>query len=74
MLGTLNGYCLLYDIRCNLLSHNYQLLNTNEEPLPIMSLSNFYRQSNIDILNESKDLLAMSYVSDNHEVAMFNLS
>ncbi|EDK32081.2 WD domain, G-beta repeat protein (macronuclear) [Tetrahymena thermophila SB210] len=73
-IGTLNGYCLLYDIRCNLLSHNYQLLNHNEEPLPIMSLSNFNRYVNVDILGDQKDLLAMSYVSDNHEVAMFNLN
>lgn len=74
VIGTLNGYCLMYDLRCNLLSHNYLLLNTEEQPLPIMSLSNFYRYSNVDVLGKQNELLAMSFVSDNHEVAMFNLN
>lgn len=52
VISTLNGYCLMYDLRCNLLSHNYLLLNTEEQALPIVSMSNFYRYANIDTMGK----------------------
>jgi len=42
----------MYDLRCNLLSHNYLLLNTEEQALPIVSMSNFYRYANIDTMGK----------------------
>jgi hypothetical protein len=37
-ISTINGYCLVYDIRCNLISNFLQLLSPENHPIPIFSL------------------------------------
>ncbi|KRX03780.1 WD40-repeat-containing domain [Pseudocohnilembus persalinus] len=73
IIGTLNGYCLTYDIRCNMVSTFSQLVDSNDQPLPIMSMSNFYKYVNVDTMESFNDLVAISYASNNNEVAFFNL-
>lgn len=38
-----------------------------------MSMSNFYKYVNVDTMESFNDLVAISYASNNNEVAFFNL-
>jgi hypothetical protein len=67
-IGTINGYLLTYDIRCNLLSSVYQLMSDNQS-LPILSMYNVPMDS-----NETEQLISICYPSKNYEFCNFNLN
>ena len=72
-ISTLNGYCLVYDIRCNLISNVFQLMSPDDDPLPILTMANMKRISNLDGV-EPTDLLALGFQSNHNEVGFWNLN
>jgi len=68
LVGTVNGYLLTYDIRCNLLSAVHQLFSENQ-PLPVMSLHNVPIQS-----FDTEELVSVCYPAKNYEFCYFNMN
>lgn len=63
----------MYDMRCNLISNVFQLLSADDHPLPILSMQNLKKTSNLDGVEHS-DLLAIGFQSNNNEVGFWNLN
>lgn len=68
VVGTVNGYMLTYDVRCNLLSAVHQLFIENQ-PLPVMSL----HAVPIDSF-DTDELVAVCYPAKNYEFCYFNMN
>lgn len=69
----MNGYCLVYDLRCNLISNVFQLLSPDDYPLPIYTMANFKRASILDGVDQT-DLVAIGFQSNYNEVGFWNLN
>lgn len=68
LVGTINGYLLTYDVRCNLLSAVHQICSENQS-LPVMSLHNIPMES-----SETDELVAVCYPAKNYEFCYFNMN
>ena len=69
VVGTINGYILLYDIRCNLVSNVYEL-NSDGQNLPILCMQTVPTFLHAE---DNQQLLAISYPSKNYEFCYFDL-
>jgi len=69
--ATLNGYLMLYDIRCNLIYNVFQLSDHDSKPLPIISLAHLPRSQNH--LNPDIELINIGFGSNNHELGFWNV-
>ena len=63
----------MYDLRCNLISNVFQLLNADDQPLPIFSMANFNRINTLEGV-EATELTAIGFQSNNNEVGFWNLN
>lgn len=70
-MATLNGYLLLYDIRCNLIYNIFQLCDHDSKPLPIVSLGHVPRSQNY--VNPDLELINIGFGSNNHELGFWNV-
>jgi hypothetical protein len=56
----MNGYCMVYDLRCNLISNVFQLLGPDDHPLPIFSMANFKRETFLEGVDPT-ELVAIGF-------------
>jgi hypothetical protein len=68
LVGTVNGYLMTYDVRCNLLSAVHQLFTENQS-MPVMALNNVPLDS-----NETEELVSVCYPAKNYEFCYFNMN
>jgi phosphoinositide-3-kinase regulatory subunit 4 len=72
-ISTMNGYCVVYDLRCNLISNVFQLLSPEDQPLPIFSMANFKRVTALEGV-EPVDMIGLGFQSNNNEVGFWNFN
>ncbi|CAD8127528.1 unnamed protein product [Paramecium sonneborni] len=75
LIGTINGYLILYDIRSTMIVNLFQLLNHDDQALPIFSLAFMNRVSQFEgMSNDSQKLVGIGYQSNNNEVGFWDLN
>ncbi|CAD8193085.1 unnamed protein product [Paramecium octaurelia] len=75
LIGTINGYLILYDIRSTMIVNLFQLLNHDDQALPIFSLAYMNRVSQFEGMNsDSSKLVGIGYQSNNNEVGFWDLN
>ena len=69
--ATLNGYLMLYDLRCNLIYNIFQLCDHDNKPLPIISLGHLPKAQNH--VCPDIELINIGFGSNNHELGFWNV-